>query len=100
RSDLFDFPAQPYVAGFDLALSRRLVHAPPPAHLEAEVLDRIGDEDRCGVDAHLAQQVTQEFPRGADERMSRLVLVVARSLADEHQARAARPFADDRLRSP
>jgi hypothetical protein len=66
------------------------VHAALAARLPLEVLDRVGDIDDLAPDARLVERAVQHLAGGADERGAAQVLLVARLLADEHQARVAR----------
>src|ERR671914_264167 len=80
RIDELDALSQPGRAGIDLvrkgvAVPRRAAH------------DDVVDVDVLTPQPHLAQQRVQQLSGRADERLSLLVLVVARALPDEHQVR-------------
>jgi hypothetical protein len=62
------------------------------------VLDGVRDVEPPLLETDLGQDLAQEHPGGADEGSSLLVLHLARLLADEHQAGARRPLAEDGLR--
>ena len=52
----------------------------------------------AAIDSRFFERVVQQPPGRADERMARQVFLVARLFADEHDARADRAFAENRLR--
>ena len=64
---------------------------------ELEVLDRVGDVDARAVDPGLLQRRVEQLAGRADERPSGEVFLVARLLADEHDRRVERPFAEHGL---
>ena len=74
------------------------MQTPLAARFPAEMLDRVGEIELGRRDARFRQRAPQEFTRRADERFSLLVFLVARLLADQHQARLARTFAGHPLR--
>ena len=68
------------------------------ALLELEVLDRVGDVDVASRSMSAATSaLSSNRPAGPDERLSRLVFLVARLLADQHDG-ACDPLAENRLR--
>src|SRR5687768_10074853 len=94
-----DLEIEPWMTGGDLHRVRLLVNAPlaPFGPLPLEVLDRVRDVDRVAVDAGFDQGVVEELARWADEWAAGSVFLVAGLLADEHDPRCARAFAEDRL---
>src|SRR4051794_37499680 len=62
-----------------------------------EMLDDIGDVRVAGVDLRILHRSLQHAPRGPYEWFTRQVLVVARLLSNQHQARRRRPRTEDRL---
>src|SRR6185295_13522340 len=88
----------PRTAGVDLALTRLLVDAAFPARFPLEVLDDIRDVDGLPIDAGFFERTVEKLPCRTDERMTPEVFVIARLFADQHERRALRAFAEDRLR--
>ena len=72
--------------------------APLAAPLELEMLDRVGDIGAGAVHARLGQRLVQQLPRRPDEGPPGQILLVAGLLADEHQRRVQRAFAEHGLR--
>ena len=93
-----DLGVEPRPAGRDLAGVRLLVDAPLAARLPLEVLDDVGDVDLRAVDPRLRERPIEQRAGRTDERMAAQILGVARLLADEHQRRRRRAFAEDGLR--
>src|SRR4029079_12209686 len=89
---------EPAMARVDLHRVRLRVEAPLAAWLPLEVLHRVRDVDVVLRDACLLERGVEDPPRGSDERMALLILLIARLLADEHEPRVRRAFAEDRLR--
>ena len=79
-------------------LRRRLVDAALAAQLELEVLDRVGDVDASRGRCRSRRARGRTADRPGRRRGARQVFLVARLLADEHQARVRRALAEDRLR--
>src|SRR5207237_5999162 len=77
---------EPPLAALDLIGVRTLVKPPLAALLELEVLDRVGDEGVAARDAGVGQRLIENPSGWADERLARQILLVARLLADQHQA--------------
>jgi hypothetical protein len=73
------------------------VNASLAARLPFEVLDRVGQEDRRGVEPCLDHCLAQQLTCRADERLAGEVFVIARLLAHQHQSCARRPRAKHRL---
>ena len=71
RLDQRDLGVEPRPAGGDLAGVRLLVDAPLAARLPLEVLDDVGDVDRCAVDAGVLERAVEQLAGRADERMAR-----------------------------
>ena len=92
------FLRQPPAAGLHLARVGGLVDAPLAAPLELEMLDRVGDIGAGAVHARLGQRLVQQLPRRPDEGPPGQILLVAGLLADEHQRRVQRAFAEHGLR--
>ena len=63
-------------------------------------LDHVRDVDVLAGHADPAEQLVEELPGLADERVALLVLVEARRLADEHQVRLRVADAEDDLGPP
>src|SRR5262249_9815711 len=61
------------------------------------MLDRIGDESIAPRDAGLIEGRVEDPPCRADEGPARKVLLVARLLPDQHEARAHAPLSWDDL---
>ena len=97
RPDQRDLAFQPVQAGRRLALRRRLVDAPLAAQLELEMLDRVGEVELIAAPAELRQRAVEQGAGRADEGTSAQILLVARLLADQHQARIRRALAGHRL---
>ena len=93
-----DLRPQPGLACDDVRAQRRLVQAALPAHLEAEVLDRVRLVDALVVEARALQRDVQHVAGRPDERVTLDVLAVAGLLADEHELGMLRPLAEDGLR--
>src|SRR5207248_7188824 len=83
----------------DLARVRLLVDAALAARLPLEVLDDVGHVDGRSIDARFTERAIEQLARRSDERVPAQVFVVPRLLADEHQLRFLRAFAEDRLRA-
>jgi hypothetical protein len=98
RADEGELEPEPVVARTDLRPVRRVVDPAGATRPPLEVLDGVRDVEPPLVETDLGQDLAQEHPGGADEGSSLLVLHVARLLADEHQAGAGRPLAEDGLR--
>ena len=62
------------------------------------MLDDVGDVDGLPVDAGVLERLVEELPRGADERLPGLVLLVAGLLPDEHGLCALASLAENGLR--
>ena len=98
RDDV-DLGAQPRPAGDDVGSQRTLVEPALAARLPAEVLDGVGQVDAAAIDARTFERVVEHASRRAHERPALDVLVVARLLADEREARLAGPLAEYDLRA-
>src|SRR5205807_9324739 len=77
---------------------RLVVDAALAARLPLEVLDGVRDVDAAAVDAGGGERLVKDAPCRPDEGTAREILPVARLLADEHQLRTRRAFAEDGLR--
>ena len=62
-----------------------------------EVLHGVRDVDVVAIDAGGVERAVEQLPRGSDEWVAGLVLLVARLFANDDHARARRSFAEDRL---
>ncbi len=98
RADRSELTLVPLPAGLDLRRRRLLVQPDLAAGDELEVLHRIGDVDLAAVDAGLLQRPVEHLAGRADEGMAGEVLLVAGLLADQHQRRMVRAFAEHGLR--
>ena len=67
---------------------------------EAEVLHRVRDVEPRAVQAHRGQGTIEHLARRADERRALQVLLIARLLADEHDASIGGTAAEDGLGRP
>ena len=74
-----------------------LCSAPLAARLVLEVLHGVGDVDVRAVDARRLERAVEHLARGADEGAPGKILLVARLLADQHQGRIGRAFAEHGL---
>lgn len=92
RVNDFAFEIEPPMATIDLERIGPLVQAPFAAWLEFEMLYCVGDEDRLAVDARVSQGLCQNATRGADERSTLLVFLVAGLLAYHHKTGSRRTF--------
>ena len=81
------------LTGLDLVWHRVAVPWGPALDHVRDVHVRTGHADP-------AEELVEELPRLADERIALLVLVEARRLADEHQLRVRVADAEDDLRAP
>lgn len=97
RPQRIEFALEPVAARGDLALRRRLVQAPLAAWFPFEMLDRVRQVDVCAFDAGFVECAIEHASGRADERHARAVFLVARLLADEHDARIGRTRAGHRL---
>jgi len=97
RPDRGNFALQPVQAGHRFALPRGLVHAPLAAHLELEVLHRVGDVEPVAAPAEFLQGAVEHPARRPDEGPPLEILAIARLLADQHQLRPRRAFPPHRL---
>jgi hypothetical protein len=93
-----DFAFEPVVAGIGLALRGCLVDAALAAQLVLEMLHRVGHVEPLARPSEFRHGAIEQPPGRAHERPTRQILLVARLLADHHQPRMHRPFAEDRLR--
>jgi len=96
----FQFGVEPRTAGLDFRLSRLLVN-PALAALRCcplEVLHYIRHVNFGAIDACFGEHFVQQSSCGADERVTCLVLLIARLFPDKHDAGALRPFAKHCLR--
>ena len=98
RSNEGDLGLEPGTARADFTRIRFRVYPPLTARLPFEVLYYVGHVNRLAIDAGLLQGAIEQLPCRSDERMAGEILGVARLLADEHEARGSRPFAEDCLR--
>jgi hypothetical protein len=62
-----------------------------------EVLYGIGEVNLFPIDACVQHGLLQQTPSRSDERMSALILLVARLLSDHHYFRIRRSFAENHL---
>src|SRR5215510_3174324 len=77
-------------ARLNLVRHRVAVHRRP-------ALQHVGDVDVAATHADAGQQGVEQLARGANERLALPVLVEARSFADDHHIRWARPHTRHRL---
>src|SRR5688572_32919314 len=98
RANDFDLGLEPRFTCRDLPRARLGVNAPLAALFELEVFDGVGDVDFAAVDADFFQDLVEHRAAGADERLARAIFLIARLLADEHDARVGGTFAEDGLR--
>src|SRR5207244_7210728 len=89
RSDRLHLALEPLIAGLDLALRGRLVHAALASRLPLEMLHRVGDVGLAPVDARVGEALVEDAASGTDERVPLAVFAVARLLAHDHDARPA-----------
>jgi len=71
---------------------------PHAARFPLEVLDRIGDVDRVAIYSCLFHAFSEKPSCRSDKRFSRLVFLVSRLFADEHDRRVCGSFAEYGLR--
>src|SRR5581483_5090689 len=81
-----------------LAPRRLRVDPPLASRLPLEMLNRIRHVRRGAVDTGELERLVQQAPGRADERAPRAILLVARLLADEDDARVVGALAEHRLR--
>lgn len=95
-----DFGGEPGRAGTELTGIRSFVNASfrPRVPGPFEVLDGVRDIDVLAWNARGIERAIQQSAGWSDERAPGLVLGVAWRFADEDHARAARAFAEHRLR--
>src|SRR5262245_9528845 len=86
------FLLEPPPAALDLVGIRTLVQAPLAAHLEFEMLDRVGDESIAARNAGLFERLIEDPPGRTHERLAGEVFLVAGLLADQHEPGAGAPF--------
>src|SRR6185312_1318521 len=89
-----DLGLEPGTAGTHLAGTWCLVDASLALRRPLEVLDGVGHVDLVTRDARRRQCAVKEAAGRPDEWLTRNVLFVSRLLADHHQQRAYRPFAE------
>jgi hypothetical protein len=75
-----------------------LVDALLPANDESEVLHQVGDVDVAAVESGFVDRAIEHAARRPDERPAGAVLLVARLLADQHDAGVIRSLPEDGLR--
>src|SRR5207247_2471900 len=90
RLDQLDLTEQVALAGLDLLWHRVAVPRGP-------ALDHVRDVDVLPGHADSAEELVEELPSLADERVALLVLVEAGRLADEHQLGLGVAHAEDDL---
>src|SRR2546423_1894133 len=78
-------------------VARRLVKAPLAARLPLEVLYGVRYVDVVALHSGGLERAVEKPSGGADERQAFLVLLVARLLADQHDASVGRAGAEHRL---
>ena len=88
---------KPRLAGGHFTRSRFLMQTPFAAGDVLEVLHRIGDIDGAAIDARVIERAVEKLSRRADERMALNVFAIAGLLADDHDGRMRRTFAENRL---
>ena len=91
--------AEPWAARADLHRVRLLVDAAFSARLPLEVLHDVRDVDLRAIDGRFLEGPVEQCAGRSDERMACEIFLVARLLADEHDQRGARAFAEHRLRA-
>ena len=94
-----DLVLEPRHARADLSGVRCLVDSPFRARVTSplEVFDRVGDVDVLARDSRGIEGSIEQLPGRADERVTGLVLHVARLLAYDHDACSARALAEHGL---
>ena len=92
------FTIQPGLAGAHLGVVRRGMQARLAATVELEVLHGVGEVETVALESRIREGTVEQLPGRPDERPAREVLVIARLLADEHDARIAGPFPEYGLR--
>src|SRR5215211_643282 len=85
------------VAGLDLTRPRLAVLEPPSLLDRRPALDYVGQIDVLTGEINRSQDVVEELARPPDEGQPGGVLVLARSLADEHQRRVRLSGTEDRV---
>src|SRR5437867_3103574 len=88
---------EPRAARVELARSRRLVDPALATLLELEVLDRVGDVELLARQTRFGECPIEHLARRPDERGALEIFLVARLLADEHDARVGRAAAEHGL---
>src|SRR5213594_3318140 len=88
---------EPRAARVELARSRRLVDPALATLLELEVLDRVGDVELLARQTRFGECPNEHLARRPDERGALEIFLVARLLADEHDARVGRAAAEHGL---
>ncbi len=88
---------QPVHARQDLGPVGRVVDPARPLRAPLEVLHGVREVGVPLPHADLGENLAQESPRRAYERLAAAVLDVAGLLADEHEARRGRPLTEDDL---
>ena len=96
--DELQLGVQPRAAGGDLGPVRLRVDPALAARAPLEVLHRVRQVDARPVDTGFRERLVEQPSCRADERPALAILAVARLLADEHQLRVFRPFAEHGLR--
>ncbi len=95
--DRLELGLEPWPTG-DLLAPRRLVVDPPRAsRLPLEVLHGVRHVRLAAVDPRRLERPVEHSARGADERLSGSILLVAGLLADEHEPCARGPRSEDGL---
>src|SRR5581483_2177561 len=95
RLDHRQLRLEPWPARDLLCPGRRVVDPARAARLPLEVLDRVRDVRLLPVDARFGERLVEQPAGRPDERRARLVLLVARLLADEHHLGTQQPLAED-----
>jgi hypothetical protein len=98
RLDIRDLGIEPHATRLDFAVARLLVNPPLAARLPLEVLHHVGEIHIAEIDAGILERVTQQLAGWTDERFAFEIFSIARLLADEHDAGAARAVPEHRLR--
>jgi hypothetical protein len=76
-----------------------LVKTPFAAPYPLEMLDRIGDVCVLARDSRFRKGLVEHTSRRSDERTSLAIFLIARLLANKHDVRLRRAFAEDGLRA-
>src|SRR6266498_3008750 len=94
-----DLGLEPGTASRNFLSVRFFVDAAFATRLPLEMFDNISDVSLRAVDAGFFQGVIEQATGGTNEWMASEIFFIAGLFADEHDHRAAAPFAEDGLRA-